>query len=346
MVGAESVQVESTVTDTSVAPEPTRVSAAAEALEMLPTSEGEEAAEVEAAPTGIDAAQEQLEKYVAEEMEAEPEAAPVQSVGKEYRSLRKRRRQVEKREQEFTQKMEHFEAQQAKLEEGLELVRLMRENPEAAFTKFAELSGGDSDEFYERLTTQRLSGGEVPEESPAMKEVKRLREEMAERDQMYEDREAAAKKEHEEGQVLAAIDGYVGELCTIPRNEQYAEKWPHLAALRPDILEARSRYAVLWAVENSPETTLPELADALDGVVGEEYSYVLEKLNGSRGSGTPSQEVKPEGLGKPAVAKPKSLSLTNDDSAVTSRHGRDMSRTERVHAAASALPDLVAMLNN
>jgi len=329
----ESVQVESTVTEVDNSPEPSRVAQAAEVLEV----EADVEVEPEVAP--------EPEAEAEPEPEPAPEEKPV-SVGKEYRALRKRKRQIEKREQDFASKMDTFEQQQAKLEQGLEIVRLMQENPEEAFSKFAELSGGNTDEFYERLTTQRLTGGEAPEETPAMREVKMLRQELAEKEKAASEREANFHKEQQAAAAQGEIDGYVKEMCSIPDVPEFSEKWPNLAALRPDILESRTRYAVLWALENAPGTQLPELADALDSVVGEEYNFVLEKLNGSRGSGTPSEEVKPEGLGKPAEAKPKSLTLTNDDAAVSGRKMRDMTRDDRLKAAASALPDLVAMLNN
>lgn len=333
----ESVQVESTVTEADNSPEPSRVAQAAEVLEVEVEAEVDPEAEVAPEP--------EPEAEAEAEAELAPEEKPV-SVGKEYRALRKRKRQIEKREQDFASKMETFEQQQAKLEQGLEIVRLMQENPEEAFSKFAELSGGNTDEFYERLTTQRLTGGEAPEESPAMREVKLLRQELAEKEKLTSEREASFREEQQATAAQGEIDGYVKEMCSIPDVPEFSEKWPNLAALRPDILESRTRYAVLWAIENAPQTKLPELADALDSVVGEEYNFVLGKLNGSRGSGNPSEEVKPEGLGKPAEAKPKSLTLTNDDAAVSGRKMRDMTREDRLKAAASALPDLVAMLNN
>lgn len=277
--------------------------------------------------------------------EEEPEAKP-HNIGKEYRALRKRKRQLEKREQEFLQKEQTFEASQARLEKGLELVRLMQDNPEKALEELASMSGSNSDEFYERLTTQRLSGGEVPEETPAMREIKRLREELAQKDQLAKERDERLSQERQQAQFQAEVTSYVKEMCSIPDVEEYAQKWPNLAAMRPDILEARSNYAVKWAIENSPNSTLVEVADALDEIVGEEYNFALKRLGGIRGSGTPSEEVKPEGLGNPAQAKPKSVTLTNNDAAVSSRRVAHMSRQDRMKAAASALPDLVAMLNS
>ena len=99
-----------------------------------------------------------------------------------------------------------------------------------------------------------------------------------------------------------------------------------------------------WLLIAAGLVFLTALLDALDGIVGEEYSYTLDRMN--RGSGNPSAEVKPEGLGKPVQSKPKSLTLTNSDAAVTSRHLREMSQSDRVKAAASALPDLVALMKN
>ena len=354
-VAAETAEVTEAA---EVTPEATRIEQAAEVLEMVaPDGDGaEEAAEVvaDSAPDEIDALQEKLESYVAKEMEGEdldidtePEEAPVsRNVGKEYRALRKRKRQVERREREMEERLHEFQAQQEKLEQGLDIIRMLQENPEAAFRKFTEMAGTDADEFYEQLTTQRLSGGEAPEASPAMQAVRRLdaqlREERAaqarEREEMAERRQA---HEYER-----AVEGYVGEVCNIPSHPDLAEKWPNLAALRPDILQARARYAVAWAIDNSPHSTLPEIVDALDGIVAEEYSYTLGRLKGARGSGSPSSEVNPEGLGKPVDSKPKSLTLTNNDAAVTSRHGRELSHSDRVKAAASALPDLAALIGS
>ena len=325
--------------------EPTRVEQAAEVLEVVAT-EGDAEVGDEADP--LDAVQEKLEEYVAAEMEGDEggddEPAPRENVGKEYRALRKRKRQIEKREQEFTEKMDQFVSQQEQLEKGLELVRLMQENPEMAFGKFAELAGTDADDFYEQLTTQRLNGGEAPEESPAMREVKRLRAELKEEREAEGIRREEYQQERHQQEYQRTVEWYVREVAAIPGNDQLSERWPHLAVMRPDILESRARYAVAWAIENSPKSTLPEVVDALDGIVGEEYSYTLDRMN--RGSGNPSAEVKPEGLGKPVQSKPKSLTLTNSDAAVTSRHLREMSQSDRVKAAASALPDLVALMKN
>ena len=177
-----------------------------------------------------------------------------------------------------------------------------------------------------------------------MREVKRLRAELKEEREADGIRREEYQQERQQQEYQRTVEGYVREVSAIPGNDQLSERWPHLAVMRPDILESRARYAVAWAIENSPKSTLPEVVDALDGIVGEEYSYTLDRMN--RGSGNPSAEVKPEGLGKPVQSKPKTLTLTNSDAAVTSRHLREMSQSDRVKAAASALPDLVALMKN
>jgi hypothetical protein len=340
----EATTVEATQVEMDSAPEPSRIEQAAEAIEVA-SAEAEPAAE-EAEP-----AAEEAEPAAEPEAETEePAAEEAVNVGHEYKTLRRRQRQLKRKEEAFENKVQALEAKMADLEQQTDLIRLIKEDPESALQQFTTRAGTSPDDFYEQLTTKRL-GGEFEEEGNGAlwNEMKNLREEIKARDaQAEEAKEMQAQRTHE-ARIERAVESHVGELCGIPDSPEFAERWTNLANLRPDILEARAKYAVHWAMENSPKTTLPELADALDEVVGEEYKFTLDRLNASRqDQSTPELNSEGQGapeLGKPA-AKPQALTLTNNDAAVTSRRARTMTQSERLQAAANALPDFKALVGN
>ena len=337
----ESTTVEEALSPVGEAPEPSRIDQAAEAIEL---EGGDDAPE----PDGE--VPEDSPEPAAEEAEPEAEEAEPANVGHEYKTLRRRQRQLKRKEEAFDARSEALESRMADLEQQTDLIRLIKEDPESALQQFTTRAGTSPDDFYEQLTTKRLGGeDETDGESALWSEIKSLRAELETRDSRAEEAKEAQAEQTHNARIERAVESHVGELCGIPDSPEFADRWSHLANLRPDILEARAKYAVHWAMENSPKTTLPELADALDEVVGEEYKFTLDRLTASR-QGQSSPEINSEGqgapgLGKPA-AKPQALTLTNNDAAVTSRRSRVMTHGERLQAAANALPDFKALVGN
>ena len=345
----ESTTVEETQVEVGGDVEPSRLEKAAEALETVDEAVAAEEAPVAAEEASEEAAEESpTPQEEAEEKPAEEEAV---NIGHEYKTLRRRQRQMKRREEAYEAKVAELEAKMAEIQEQANLINLIKEDPNAALREFTSRAGTSEDEFYEKMTLQRL-GGELESEqqdSALWKEIKSLREERSARDTKAEEDAKAQQEQMQQARVERAVSSHVKELCSIPDSPEFAEKWPNLANLRPDILEARANYAVWWAMENSPKTTLPDLAAALDEVIGEEYKFTLDRLNASRQDQS-SPELNSEGQGVPGfekpAAKPQALTLTNNDAAVTSRRGRTMTQSERLQAAANALPDFKALVGN
>ncbi|MAK24855.1 MAG: hypothetical protein CL414_06505 [Acidimicrobiaceae bacterium] len=337
----ESTTVEETQVEVGGAPEPDRIEQAAEALHL---AQEEAPEEVEPEP------EEPAEEPAPEPEEAKEEPEPV-NIGHEYKTLRRRQKQLRRKEEAFQAKVSELESKLAEVEAQANLINLIKEDPSAALREFTSRAGTSEDEFYEKMTLQRLGTDpqEQQQESALWKEIKSLREELKQKDQRAEEEARAQQEQARQAAVERAVQSHVQELCSIPNSPEFSSKWQNLANLRPDILEARANYAVWWAMENSPKTTLPELADALDAVIGEEYKFTLDRLNASRqDQGSPEQNL--EGLGAPEngkpAAKPQALTLTNNDAAVTSRRGRPMTQSERLQAAANALPDFKQLVGN
>ena len=342
----DATTVEETQVEVGSAPEPTRVEKAAEALEMAEATEATEATEAE--PEAAEAEPEAAEAAEAEAAEAEPEAI---NIGHEYKTLRRRQRQQKRREESLSAREAELEAKMVEVQEQANLINLIKDDPSEALREFTSRAGTSEDEFYEQMTLQRL-GGELDEEDGGAgwrNEIKQLREELKQRDVRQEEAARERQERVSQARTERAVDGLVGEICGIPADPELASRWNNLANLRPDILKARARYAVYWAIENSPQTSRESLVDALDEVVGEEYKFTLDRLSApNQDQRTP--EINSEGQGVPGfekpAAKPQALTLTNNDAAVTSRRGRTMTQSERLQAAANALPDFKALVGN
>lgn len=221
---------------------------------------------------------------------------------------------------ELTQRMARIRAEEAKLrarraeiaaseqqiaEREREVQRwaeLARRDPDALMREAARAAGITDAALYERATRQRLQTHD-PHVAQALEEVERLRAEIAQdraealrRDQ---ERDARVVRERTEQHHARCID----IISRIP-DGPHAREYPHLAALPREWLARHARDAVAYAAEHAPETTVPELARALDALVGEELEYIRSRLPTSAepaAHGAPAERQGQPGRVSPAV---------------------------------------------
>lgn len=256
----------------------------------------------------------------------------------EHAQIRRQRRQVKRyqdelqaSQQQFRRDQETFEAERRAFMAERDTQReLRRTNPEAAWAADAKASGLDPDEYFRSVTERRI--GEGPGNSELTGRMAHLEAELKRRDaadQKRRDDTESQQKQHGQTQAIQSDMATITDALAQP---EYAQKYPHLAAMHPKARATHLHQALVWATGQAVPMRLDEICTALDDDAAERYSHMQQGLGHPASSDEkPAGQAPPASRAKPGAGRRRTVS--NTDTAASGGTRREMTDEERLLAA-------------
>ena len=319
-----------------------RIQAAADALEYEENETASEASETSEAqvethePETVSG-----EAPTAEGSQPGDEAADAPPADQQWAALRRNQKKFEEKTASIFAKLDEREQSLGKREEQVNtILDALDRDPEEAFNLLARQKGRDPDETFRFVAERKLNKGE-PSVAEVASELKRLRQELADRDRA--DAEAARQAAHarEQQREMATVRQYVDHALALDQDTAAVEAFPVLTALPKQVLAGKVEYAYNWWKANQPERPWREVLKALDEITGEEQAE-FERRRAARATGSPTQSS--EATRVPDKPAAKSRTISNQQQAQSpsrsNGEGRLPDKSERLARAAAALTDL------
>lgn len=303
--------------------------------------------------------------------EPEPDPEPVKPEPREpiepwKRAMQARRdRQLRQREQKIAADMRALEDRARAIEERdraiSEQARVLETDPERALELLAQRLGQTPEEYYERVTKERIDKTK-PEyiAQQAMAELQKMREQIAQERRDREHVETQRREAEKVRSYQSELSQNLQVITSIPDHQEWSQDFKYLSALPKDEIAKQAREVIETAGRSGIPMDLGDVARFLDkraknlvDSVQKRFAplstqhneaHAAQSAQAHRGpEGTPAQaETLQRGQGNPATVakpgkKPQPLVSSNRVAAETTGKRREATPEERMRQAGDIL---------